>query len=204
MISHDTVHRRQPEPGALTDALGGEEVLEDSLASDVVHADAVVTNAQSHATCRRIQHVGRHDRAGYRDIVQFDVDPRRGDVGRLDGVPRVEAQVDDDLLQQTAVAEDRGQPLRPCEAQLDTPVEGTLTEVNRVAHDGRHIRTLHVLLVPAAELHQLADQVGRAVRVGSFVTYSSKSPSACCRASSRLPSTIVSMLLKLCDTPAII
>lgn len=76
--------------------------------------------------------MGLHDRAGYRDIVQFDVDPRRCDVCRLDGVPRIEAQVDDDLLQQTAVAEDWGQPLRLCEAKLDMVQRRTLA-----GHAGR-------------------------------------------------------------------
>ena len=113
-LHDDPVDRREPEARALTARLGREERLEQSGLGLIRHPAAVVADRQRDVgpgleALRERRRVLERDRAG------LDLD-RAAAAG---GVPRVDHQVHEDLLELTAIGAHRGQAPGERRGELD-------------------------------------------------------------------------------------
>ena len=172
-LGHDTEDRRQPQPGPLADSLGREERLEDMRAHLIVHPDSAVLNRESQVVAGLEPLLGREEvqATDLGAVLRLRVVLGHDHPRRLDGelaavghrVPRVDAEVEDDLLDLTGVGEDRSKLLTELDLELDVLADQALEHLAHVGHDVVERELLRLEHLPPAEGEKLARKRGRAV-----------------------------------------
>ena len=144
VLLHDPVRDRQPEPGALADALGGEERVVD--APDVLAADPVAG----------VAHLDHHG-------VVVGMRAQRQPAAARHRVARVQDQVEEHLLDAVLVAAHRRHVLRQLAPHPDPrAVELVLDEREHVGQHLVHVDLLELGPARAREVEQPVDDLRRA------------------------------------------
>jgi hypothetical protein len=140
----DAVHRREPQPGPLPRLLGREKRLEDSLTDLVRHTDAGVADDERDPARRRslgcVDHIVRRDRQ------HAAVEHR---------VSRVDGEVEQHLLELSAIGAHAGERRRRREAKLDVLADDSLQHRRDPLGDLgeiEHCRLEHLLSAEGEEL----------------------------------------------------
>ena len=159
----DSVDHRKPEPGALADILGGEERFENLLHHIGRNASACVRQldedilAHLHAAIIQLRNLVRLDIAG--------PDSDRATFGH--GIPGIDRQIDQHLLELAEIGLDRPQIAAEFELQLDIgadqPVDKHAQVPNHIGHR-QHSRPHRLLAREGQKLpHQHGGTVGVAL-----------------------------------------
>ena len=159
MVVDDAVDHRQPHSRAASDRLGGVERLEHALAHCVAHAAAGVGDRQhdpgaaQRRAARRAHGVGR---------LAAEADPDRARA--VDRVARVDAEIEQHLLDLHRVADDRGRRVVERGVQLDRARQRRAQQLRRLAQLAGEGERAPLAALTAREREHLRDQVARPLR----------------------------------------
>ncbi len=158
VLTDDGKHRGQSQAGARTRALGGVEGLEQPVAGRLVHAGAVVGDAEQHEIAGRA--VGADGRVG---SVQADGFGGDGDpAGAGDGVTGVDTEVGEDLVELRGVHAHRPDLLAGLPDQVDVLADEAAEHLQGGVHTAVQIEHLRVDRLPPGKGEYLAGDLGGA------------------------------------------
>ena len=149
---------RQAEPGALADALGGEEGLDRALARGVVHAQAGVGHRHDDVVAVR-EPVDRAVLAG-RTVVHAE----REHAALGHRVAGVDAEVEDGHLELVGIGDRRPQATVDLDAHLHPRAAGTVDQLGHSGDQRTHVHVHRLQGLAAREREQAVHQHGGAVR----------------------------------------
>ena len=146
----------------MADGLRGEEGLEDPCLRGHVHPHAVVAHVEPHvfAGCRR--HSPPSELVAQRDVARRDGDPPAGPAG--DRIPRVDGEVEDDLLHLPRIGVHEPERRIEPELQLAPFADEQAEHPLEIAHARVEVDPLGAQQLPPAEREQLGREPRGAVR----------------------------------------